>query len=210
MKFGHGLAKAGKKRNHVQAKSAKIEMRRRVLDAIGRERANVFDAFAGTGVIYRALWHEAAGYTGCDLDWFRDERLAYVGDNRRVMRSIDLMPFNIFDLDAFGSPWEQVLILIARRPIAPGERIGLLLTDGSGLQMKQGGISHALAQVAGLSGKLNGLHRWQNDVLDRAIAGMATRLNVDIEARWQAERKGGASMRYCALVLAGRGSPPAP
>ncbi|HVH77139.1 MAG TPA: hypothetical protein VM755_19655 [Stellaceae bacterium] len=47
------------------------------------------------------------------------------------MRAIDLAPFNLFDFDAWGSPWEHVAILCARRPVQPGERIGLVLTDGS-------------------------------------------------------------------------------
>ena len=98
-----------------------------------------------------------------------------------------------------------MLILAARRLVKPGERIGLLLTDGSGLQMRQGGISNALATVAGLRGKLSGLTRWQDDVTDRAIAGTAERLNCSIEKRWQATGKSGAKMRYTGLVLVGRG-----
>lgn len=48
---------------------------------------------------------------------------------------------------------ETALILVARRPVAPGERIGLILTEGSGLAMKQGQIPRALGKVAGIDYK---------------------------------------------------------
>src|SRR5262252_2796473 len=90
------------------ARAAKIEIRRNLLAAI--KPARVFDAFAGAGELHDAVWCEAAEYVGCDEKWFRDHRLMYVADNRRVLRAVDLTAFNIFDLDAYGSPWEQALI----------------------------------------------------------------------------------------------------
>lgn len=202
-----GMAHNLQKRNHARSKSAKVEMRRRVLAAIGADQARVFDAFAGTGEMYREVWRAASAYVGCDLEWFRDARPAYVADNLRVMRALDLAEFNVFDLDAFGSPWEQALILAARRTVAPGERIGVVLTEGSGMNLKFGGMPHALAQLAGIRVKTGGMVRWQEELIDRAIAGLASRLNTTVEARWQAERTGGTTMRYCALVLVGREGP---
>jgi hypothetical protein len=189
-------------RNHRRGKPAKIEVRRRVLEAIGRD-GKVFDAFAGAGEMYREVWNEAAHYVGCDTEWTRDGRLAYVCDNRRVMRSIDLGAFSIFDFDAFGSPWEQLLILAARRPVKPGERIGIVMTDGTSLKLKQGGLPNALAVAAGLHGKLSGLHRWQADIVTRGIAGIATRIGCQIERRWQAEGKSAAKVLYIGVVLCG-------
>jgi hypothetical protein len=46
-------------------------------------------------------------------------------------------------------PWEQVLILIARRPLLPGERIGLVLTEGSAFNLKLNGISGGLRALTG-------------------------------------------------------------
>lgn len=97
---------------------AKIKIRENVLLAIGTDRASVFDAFAAAGELHKAVWHRAHSYVGCDLQFFRDDRMAFVADNRRVLRSIDLAQFNLFDLDAFGSPWEQAYIIAKRRPLA--------------------------------------------------------------------------------------------
>ena len=104
--------------------------------------------------MWREVWHEAAAYVGCDLKWYRDERLAYVADNRRVLRAIDLKPFNVFDFDAWGAPWEQVLILIARRPLRrrrahrPGADRGLGLQPQT--QRHIGRLAHAHRRQARL------------------------------------------------------------
>jgi hypothetical protein len=189
--------------NHPAGRKAKIELRRRTLHAIGAGEAKVLDAFAGDGEMYRAIWREAASYVGCDLKWYPDERRAYVIDNRRLLRAIDLRAFNVFDFDAYGSPWEQCMILAARRPVEPGECIGLLLTEGSSFNLKLGGMPKALQQLAGVRGHLAGGARHQDRLIDWAIAGLAKKMRCGIEARWQAARKGGAAMRYVGLVLRG-------
>jgi hypothetical protein len=198
------LRLVGKKKNAHASRPAKVEIRRHVLDAIGREAA-VFDAYAGAGEMYRAIWHEARAYVGCDLDWHRDGRLAYVADNRRVMRCIDLTKFAIFDLDAHGAPWEQAIILAARRPVASGERIGLVITDGSGLSYKNGKLSNALGQLVGIrsAARLEGLIRWQDEIVSRALNALARRMKCSVESCWQAKGKTGAAVFYAGVVLRG-------
>jgi hypothetical protein len=196
-----------KTNNHPAAGVAKAEIRRNVFACLHRDDvpAAVFDAFAGDGAMYREVWKDAPIYAGCDMTWYRDERRMYVADNRVVLRAIDLRRFNIFDLDAWGSPWEQALIVCARRPVAPGERLGLLLTEGSGLKVKMGGLPHALRNLAGMrpGARLAGAGRAQDELIDRAIAGLCRRMNVQVLRRWQANGKTGAAMRYIGLVLEG-------
>jgi hypothetical protein len=191
-----------KTHNNPAAKAAKIEIRRNVLDAVGRD-AHVFDAFAGKGEMFKAVWHEAAGYVGCDLNWHPDERLAYVADNLRVMRCIDLQKFRIFDLDAFGSPYDQAVVLAARRFVQPDELVGLILTDGSAIKLKMGGAPNSMQLLAGLTASPAGLNRWQDELIDRAIASLAKRMRCKVERRWQATMTKGAAMRYIGLVLRG-------
>lgn len=195
-----------KTNNHPAAAKAKTELRRLVLEEIGRDNAFVFDAFAGDGKMYEAVWRQAAAYCGCDLVWYRDDRLAFVADNRRVLRAVDLAHYNIFDLDAYGSPWEQALIVADRRPIAPSERIGVLLTEGSGFNLKLGGMSLALRTLAGLKKGVAGAARQQDDVINMAIVGLCRRMKATVVRRWQATGKTGASMRYIGLVLEGEKS----
>lgn len=188
--------------NNPQAFAAKVQIRKAVLAEVGKAR--VFDAFAGAGEMFSAVWREAESYTGCDLKWARDGRLMFAADNRRVLRAIDLKPFNLFDLDAYGSPWEQTLIIAARRPVKAGERIGLVLTEGNGFAYKSNVMPHAIRLLTGLKPGVVGLSRKQDAVINLAVAGLAKRMRCDIERRWQAQGRTGASMRYIGLVLVGR------
>jgi hypothetical protein len=155
--------------------------------------------------MHRDVWRRADAYVGCDRKWYPDSRLAYVADNRRLLRCLDLSAFNLFDLDAYGSPWEQAMIVAARRPVAPGEMVGMAITDGSGLKLKLGGVPTALAELAGIRGAVRGLNRLQDDLIDRLVDGLGRRMRCCVRNRWQAEGKTGAQVQYLALVLQGLG-----
>lgn len=188
--------------NHPIARAAKVEVRRNVMAEIGE--AHVFEAFAGAGVMYDDVWRDAASYVGCDKRWFRNGRKVYVADNRRVLRAIDLQPYNIFDLDAYGAPWEQAIIIAARRGVKKGERIGFAITEGGGLGHNVNRISTATAEIAGIhrDGQV-GMRCNVDTLIDRCIAGLAKRMNAKIERKWQAVRKSAAKMHYIGLVLRG-------
>lgn len=190
--------------NNPQAYRAKVAIRRKVLEAVGADKA-VFDAFAGSGEMYSAVWKDAKAYAGCDVKYQRDGRLMFCADNRRVMRAIDLAPFSIFDLDSYGSPWVQAIILADRRRVAPGELLGLVLTEGAGFAYKSNIVPEAIAILTGLRPGQVGLSKKQDAVIDRAIAGLARRMSCTVETRWQAEGRTGAAMRYIGLVLKGKG-----
>jgi hypothetical protein len=208
-KFSSGVKAVSKVDNHAAAARAKAELRQNVLDSMDGP-VEVFDAFAGSGEMWRRVWHKAAAYVGCDTTWYRDERLVFVADNRRVLRAIDLAPFNIFDLDAYGSPWEQAIIIAARRPVRPGERIGLVLTEGSGLKLKLGGYPAALRVLSGLRGKPVGGARGRHELTDRAISSLCRSMGTTVLRRWQAIGKTGAAVAYVGLVIEGLPAPPAP
>jgi hypothetical protein len=188
--------------NHPQARAAKAEVRRNVLTEIGE--AHVFEAFAGAGVMYDDVWKDAASYVGCDKRWFRNGRRVYVADNRRVLRAIDLKPYNIFDLDAYGAPWEQALIVAARRKLKKGELIGFAITEGGGFGYNVNCISTATAEIAGIKrDKQVGMRMNIEPLIERCIVGLAKRMNATIEHKWQAVSKSSARMHYIGLVLRG-------
>jgi hypothetical protein len=194
----------GKTDNNPQAYRAKVAIRRKVLEAVGAGVA-VFDAFAGAGEMYSAVWKDAKSYTGCDQKHQRDGRLMFCADNRRVMRAIDLATFSIFDFDSYGSPWVQAIILADRRRVTAGEQIGLVLTEGAGFAYKSNIVPEAIAILTGLRTGIVGLSKKQDAVIDRAIAGLARRMNCEVAKQWRADGKTGASMRYLGLVLKGKG-----
>lgn len=201
MNWAKSVRRDKKTNNHRKSRSDKIELRRLVLEHMPDSR--VLDAFAGSGSMYRQAWKDATYYVGCDTRWYPDERLAYVVDNRLLLRAIDLQAFNVFDLDAYGSPWEQVAIICARRTVAPGEQIALVLTDGSRLNMKMGGLPLAIRSMAGFVNKVAGASVLQNEIVDRLIDGAARSLGCEVVRRWQAMGKSGAGVLYNALLLRG-------
>ena len=190
-----------KNNNAAIAGTAKVKIRRNVLAAVGAERAHVLDAYAGDGHMYRSVWREAATCIGCDKWFYPDERTAYVTDNRRLMRMLDLSRFNIFDLDAYGSPWEQLYIVAVRRALRPGERIGIILTEGQGMKLKMGGMSLAMSALAGIHHYLPGLGGAQDELIERALQRVAGMMNGTIAHRWEASGKSGSAMRYIGLVI---------
>lgn len=118
------------------------------------------------------------------------------------MRAIDLGPVNIFDFDAYGSPWEHVCILCARRRLISSERIGLILTEGSSLKVRFSSLPVALQDLTGMRG-MPGLGKHVDMLINRAIQAMCARMRARVTKRWQAKGKTGAGVRYIGLVLEG-------
>jgi hypothetical protein len=197
------LKQSGKQTdNHRQSAAAKIDMRRHLFASIPNPR--VFDAFAGAGKMHREVWHAADHYAGCDMKWYCDTRHVYVAKNQRVLRAVDLAEFNIFDFDAYGSPWEQVTILASRRRLRPGERIGLVLTDGSGLKLKMGQCPKALAALCNLAkDKIPGINRVHAMLIETALDETCRLMGGRIVDQWHHERPGSRQMRYLAVVIEG-------
>lgn len=199
-RIGARLAKVVKVDNHDASLADKVDIRKRVLEAVG---GRVFDGYAGGGVMWGAVWRKAEGYEGCDEKYFPDDRVMYVCDCVRLMRNIDLAPFSIFDFDSYGSPWDNVVVLAARRRVAKGERIEVVLTEGSGLKLKFGALPNSLAALAGVRARLSGAGRGGKELAARALNAMARRMNCRVEKTWRAERAQGSAMLYFGVVLVG-------
>jgi hypothetical protein len=201
----HSLGRAGQS-GHVdnshQASDTKIKLRQLVMAQIPEPR--VFDAFGGSGAMYSAVWRNAAAYAGCDQKPQSDERLMFCCDNRRVLRAIDLKPFNLFDLDAYGFPWEQAIIIGARRQVASGEVVGFCFTEGGGVLYKANGVPNAVTMLAGIKAGSVGLSRARSHIFDMTLAGFAKSISCEIVKRWQAIGKTGQHVIYCGVVLRGR------
>lgn len=196
-------ARGKKVDNHRSARSAKVELRRLALEAVGADRASVLECFAGLGDMHRAAWAGARSAVGCDLKWGKDDRLAYVVDNRRLLRCLDLSAFNVFDLDAYGSPWEQVTIIAARRRLAPGERIALVLTDGAMMRARLGRVEGAFAALAGVRSDLPGSAREWQDLTRAALHTVAARMGGKLAALHIADASK-RPMLYSAAVIEGQ------
>jgi hypothetical protein len=193
--------------NGVFAHRAKVELRTQVLAELGGP-ASVLDVFCGeTGVMHRDVWRNAASYVGCDKEWrgLSDERVRFVGDSLLMLRAIDLQPFNVFDCDAYGSPWTALQIIANRRKWKAGERGAVVFTDGSDGKLKFG----AHRGIAALLGT-NASHKTlRTSLQDAALTVWLRKANVKPlkvrRARGFSGKVGSMKMTYCAVLLEGIG-----
>lgn len=185
--------------------TAKLALRRWALNAV--RPARVLDVFAGIdGEMYRGAWRDADEYLGIDERWSSDdERDRLVGDSYKILRSIDLAPWNIFDVDCYGMPWEVLLILAARRRWSPGELGAVVCTD-SALRSRFGFASHAQVAAVGLTDRKLGTPtaREYRSMLSLGVARWARESGVEILAMRLAEgARAGGAMRYFAITFRG-------
>ena len=80
----------------------------------GRE-LYVLDCFAGKGLIWSAV-RELTGrkITTLPIDMNQDSGFRLPGDNRAYLDTMDLDPFQVIDLDAYGIPYDQLKIIFER------------------------------------------------------------------------------------------------
>jgi hypothetical protein len=83
---------------------------------IPKGEVNVLDCFAGKGTIWRAVQLVTGREINTlPIDTTNSDGFFYLpGDNRSFLSIIDLSRFNVVDLDAYGSPYDQLKILFDR------------------------------------------------------------------------------------------------
>ena len=196
--------------NHQTTARAKLEMREAVVSAVRQAGAGVrvFEAFGGVAGVLAQAYRAADLHEACDLKYVvQDPRRRYIGDNMIVMRAIDLGRFNVFDLDAYGSPWPQMEILEGRRSWEPGEVGAVVITDASDLKLRWGGVQkHALARYAGLD-EMPPTRSITPAIFDCALAEWLRRSSLVQLRRWDVNyKRGQAGTIYAACMFRGRES----
>lgn len=197
--------------HHSSALSAKVELRRWLVEQLGG-KPRVLDCFCAKGTLWERAYESTPRYLGLDLRQFDDVRRTIVCDSRRFLRHVDvrLEDFDLFDLDAFGSPLEHLAIICNRIRVERGRRVGFCLTDGTGMPVAMNSTSRGLLAYVGIA-----VHRRARVQLDyrHEIFGMALRKALEtaglrqIAAR-RAERASGVHSKgreivYLALVAEG-------
>ena len=196
------LAGTEKKFNNHRSTSSKVDLRKRVLAEL--PEARVLDCYAGPeGEMWRAVWSESASYHGIDRLWQKsDPRQRFVGDTTRILRTLDLAPWNVFDVDAFGDPWATALILVERRRWAKGERGALCITDGTSIKLRTGSMPLSMQTLIGCA--TSATSATSATIHQACLTALLKRWNAKPLRLWQVEPKGQASMAYSACVLEGR------
>ena len=73
----------------------------------------VLDCFAGKGLIWDNIKKDNYFISLISID--KKEQATIKGDNLKVLKSIDLDQFDIIDLDAYGSPFNQLEIILNQK-----------------------------------------------------------------------------------------------
>lgn len=164
--------------------------------------AHVLEVYCGGGEMYRDIWREADSYTGVDNKKYFDERHTICGDAEKVVSAIDLGSFNVFDIDAYGSPYEVLDIITNRIRASEHKKIGFVITDGIEMDLKLGRICKGLRLLTGINMHIvKRAHVIHDDLISSVIARVSERLQMKVDAVKIARGKTGASMRYYAFLL---------
>lgn len=199
-----GQRAAGRGKENSSA-STKIELRRWLVGELGGA-PRILDCFCAAGEMWRRAY-DAPGpdpYLGLDKEQYDDARATIVCDSRRFLRhvDVDLGAWDLFDLDAFGTPLEHLAIICERLRPAAGRRVGFALTDGTGWNAKLNSVNGGALEFLGLrrhrGGKVHMQHR--DAIFEAAVKKCLLMAGLRrVEAR-EAKKEGGAGMRYAALL----------
>lgn len=92
--------------------NVKVELRERLIQ--DKQSYNILEAFAGDGVLWDTIKRK---YPDKQLNILRIDQkqnkkgIYLKGDNLKFMATMDLTQFDIIDLDAYGSPFNQLQIV---------------------------------------------------------------------------------------------------
>ena len=118
---------------HSSFTSAKVDLRKEFLKKLGINNPKILDVYAGPGTMWKKAYNKSKNYLGLDLEFFNDERRMVYGNNADYLRcSKELDTFDVFDLDAFGVPFECLAIICNRLQWTKKNKVIVFLTDGTG------------------------------------------------------------------------------
>jgi len=182
----------------------KVKVRHHVLEHLGIENPRILDCFCAKGEMWREAYSSTENYIGLDLERFHDARDTLICDNTRFLRQADLDQFDVFDLDAYGSPFECLAIIAHRLKWSRTKRVGIVLTDGTGMNSKLNAMNREFLGWIGAKTHMKTKVQMNNRE-NFIVAGMmraAALADAKIENVLVAYKdKGGASMRYIGYIM---------
>lgn len=188
----------GKKTNNAKT-SAKKELRQGVLSQM--KSAHVLEVFCGAGEMYNAVWSMAKSYVGIDKVKFFDCRNTICGDAMKVVSTMDLSGFNVFDIDAYGSPYD-ILCLILNRIQGEKQQYGFCITDGVSMDLRLGRICKGIRELTGIEHHIvKNAAIMHDEIINDIIKTVCDRLNCHVTHFRIANGKTGAAMKYYAFVV---------
>lgn len=190
----------GKKTDNAKV-DAKVLLRQAVLAEITVDEAAVLDVFCGKGEMYGAVWHKAKMYTGIDKKKYFDSRVLVCGTAEKAIRLVDIKKYNIFDIDAYGSPYE-ILSYVVANVGSTHRKLGFVLTDGVQMDMRMGRVCTGIRQLTGIKTKIiKNVHSMHDELIYRIIENVCFAVGGSLRALKLAKGVTGSGMRYYSFII---------
>lgn len=114
------------KKQHNSSPRRKVALRKRLIELLDQP-LRVLETHSGPETMRQLCYPNAELWVGIDKDPKSPNAIHY--DSAKVVRAMPLDPFNFYDVDPYGSPWEQIWHIAQRRKVEG--RIALAITAGS-------------------------------------------------------------------------------
>lgn len=158
--------------------------------------------------MWEKAYNKTPHYLGLDQEFYNDARRTVVCDNQRFLRQrgVDLDDFDVFDLDAYGCPAYQLVTLCKRLKWTKRNKVGIVLTDGTGYNAKMNGISKHMLEYLGIkkhAGARVQMHE-RETIIRMLIEKSARECNATPILVRKATREsatGGNTMTYASYIL---------
>lgn len=183
----------GKKTNNAKI-DAKIELRK----SIDCKELSVLECFCGKGEMFDAVWKNAYHYEGIDIEEQNDKRIVHKGDCALILKKLNLDNFQVFDIDAYGSPYECLQIIFQKiKKIKKSKTYHFFITDGIDIDLRMGKIENFFGLLSGLKvKKLNNAHLLHDYFINKIIKNLCVDMGAELINSKIAKGKTGSGMRY--------------
>jgi hypothetical protein len=184
----------------VKTNNAKITAKEKLRVIQGINNLSVLDIYCGAGEMYNAVWNKAKSYEGIDIKEFTDGRKLHIGDAPQILKKINIDKFDVFDIDAYGSPYECLLIILNK--IKTRKIRHFIITDGIEIDLRMGNIEQFFGILTGVeSRKINNIHKIHDQLILKLLKNIEHNLNTKVSNFLIAKGKTGSGMRYYRFTI---------
>lgn len=173
-----------KKKNKNKVDNSSVEKKIAIRLANLPPHAAVLDLFCGHGVMYNSVYKDKVKlYHGVDSKKIHSPKICTLGDNRNYIGENDMNIFDVFDLDSYGCPWEQLHLILRKlnRPQAT-----FFVTDGVVRNLKYGRITKFLFATEkiplNMNYRIKMINRWYPDMFGTMLLSLKERYHWGTES----------------------------
>ena len=184
----------------VKTNNAKITAKEELRKIDGIDNLSVLDIYCGAGEMYNACWKFVKYYEGIDIKEFDDGRTLHIGNAPQILKKINIDKFDVFDIDAYGSPYECLSIILNK--IKTRKTRHFVITDGIEIDMRMGNVEQFFALIAGITAsKINNIYKIHDQLILKILKNIEKKLNVKVSNFLIAKGKTGSGMRYYRFTI---------